>query len=770
MIVTNLTSDTLFLPFANITISPNGIVTISDSYLVNPQFKTYLNNKLISVSQTDNQLVTSLINSLTENQKKALDAALDAGQHNPYVTEQRMLLEFEEHIKKKDAHHSNANDLTTPQRDGIVSLQGLSVTNPLLTQTQINNAISAAISAHITALHSTPLTLTPDEINAINNANTPSALNVFITNSVADAKVNSGISTHTSNATAHHSNANDPSTDQKLAMNAANAPNAGNPFSTIDDLNTHAANATAHHSNANDPSPNQKAALNANINLNGTNYVVDTTYFGLLNVSQKAAITNAVGTPGAGNPFVLSSDPRLAASSNLTTDQKDSLDANGALNASNAVVGSNDARLLTSVQKLGIDNTSPAITGTNTIVTVNSSLILSSIIRDALNNTSGTPSVSNFFVLNDDSRLTGLSNLPSTDQKASLNANGTLNAGNPVAGQNDPRFPSLDQKAGFDSASPAITGINPVVTVNNPIFSNTPSNDQKAGFDAASPAITGLNPVVTENNTLFTNLPSNDQKASFDANGNLNGTNYAIDNSDSRLSDARTPLSHASNHTNGTDDIQNASSSQKGLMTSMVYDWLLNTRRHINDVYLKFTSTTSITIYGTGTKSLFINDEEVDFFSNKILNITDNVLNSDGTDSGASMAASTLYYIYASNSQASYAPLTVRGSSTAPTYINSLRNDYLNTSGNALNWLHIGYVQINGSTLITDKFSVISEYNEPDIVGKVNNGLAATGPNASANVYYDVTGTTQSVLIPANGYLIIHFGVSIQGIVVLPVM
>ena len=40
---------------------------------------------------------------------------------------------------------------------------------------------------------------------------------------------------------------------------------------------------------------------------------------------------------------------------------------------------------------------------------------------------------------------------------------------------------------------------------------------------------------------------------------------------DSRLTDARTPTSHASTHTNGTDDIQNATTSQKGLLTNT--DW-----------------------------------------------------------------------------------------------------------------------------------------------------------------------------------------------------
>ena len=42
-----------------------------------------------------------------------------------------------------------------------------------------------------------------------------------------------------------------------------------------------------------------------------------------------------------------------------------------------------------------------------------------------------------------------------------------------------------------------------------------------------------------------------------------------IDTSDSRLTDSRTPFSHASSHTNGTDDIQDATVSQKGLATAL---------------------------------------------------------------------------------------------------------------------------------------------------------------------------------------------------------
>jgi hypothetical protein len=48
--------------------------------------------------------------------------------------------------------------------------------------------------------------------------------------------------------------------------------------------------------------------------------------------------------------------------------------------------------------------------------------------------------------------------------------------------------------------------------------------------------------------------------------GNSSGT--ACEGDDARLSDARDPTAHASEHTDGTDDIQDATSGQKGLMTA----------------------------------------------------------------------------------------------------------------------------------------------------------------------------------------------------------
>lgn len=67
--------------------------------------------------------------------------------------------------------------------------------------------------------------------------------------------------------------------------------------------------------------------------------------------------------------------------------------------------------------------------------------------------------------------------------------------------------------------------------------------------------------------------------AGLDASTKLTGSqipygstsNTACEGNDSRLSNARTPTAHASTHTNGTDDIQTANASQKGLLSST--DW-----------------------------------------------------------------------------------------------------------------------------------------------------------------------------------------------------
>lgn len=52
----------------------------------------------------------------------------------------------------------------------------------------------------------------------------------------------------------------------------------------------------------------------------------------------------------------------------------------------------------------------------------------------------------------------------------------------------------------------------------------------------------------------------------------------AVGDNDPRNSNARTPTAHASTHTNGTDDIQNATRTQKGILTSDDFNQFMNTR------------------------------------------------------------------------------------------------------------------------------------------------------------------------------------------------
>lgn len=79
------------------------------------------------------------------------------------------------------------------------------------------------------------------------------------------------------------------------------------------------------------------------------------------------------------------------------------------------------------------------------------------------------------------------------------------------------------------------------------------------------------------------------------------------------------------------------------------------------------------------------------------LSSTDNRIDSTGADAGAALAASTLYYVYISNSLASFAPSDLRASLTAPN-----TDLYLGGTGNAANWRFVGWVRTNASTQFED--------------------------------------------------------------------
>jgi hypothetical protein len=75
--------------------------------------------------------------------------------------------------------------------------------------------------------------------------------------------------------------------------------------------------------------------------------------------------------------------------------------------------------------------------------------------------------------------------------------------------------------------------------------------------------------------------------------------------------------------------------------------------------------------------------------------IGDNLIDAAGADAGAAGAASTLYYVYVSNTLATFSPASIRLSATAPSVVNGVR--YLGAAGNALNWRFVGWVFLNAT-------------------------------------------------------------------------
>lgn len=94
------------------------------------------------------------------------------------------------------------------------------------------------------------------------------------------------------------------------------------------------------------------------------------------------------------------------------------------------------------------------------------------------------------------------------------------------------------------------------------------------------------------------------------------------------------------------------------------------------------------------------------------LDTSDNLIDSSGGDAGAAMAAGTTYHIYLSNSSPATFPLSMRGSTTAPSTLNGVY--YLGTSGDAVYWRYAGIVHTDASTHFNDsltKRNVASYYN-----------------------------------------------------------
>lgn len=90
------------------------------------------------------------------------------------------------------------------------------------------------------------------------------------------------------------------------------------------------------------------------------------------------------------------------------------------------------------------------------------------------------------------------------------------------------------------------------------------SHSNQAVLDALTSAGSGSIITAAERS----NLPTTAQNAALVGTGTPGAGDLYVNDSDSRMTDARAPTNHAANHTDGTDDIQDATAAQKGLVTA----------------------------------------------------------------------------------------------------------------------------------------------------------------------------------------------------------
>lgn len=109
-------------------------------------------------------------------------------------------------------------------------------------------------------------------------------------------------------------------------------------------------------------------------------------------------------------------------------------------------------------------------------------------------------------------------------------------------------------------------------------------------------------------------------------------------------------------------------------------------------------STTQISLQPYKGRYFGVGGELVDISAGKTRVQSDNRIDAAGADAGAAAAVNTLYYVYLSNSLATFSPSSIRLSTVAPTTVNGVK--YLGNSGNALNWRFLGWVRTisNGGT------------------------------------------------------------------------
>lgn len=90
--------------------------------------------------------------------------------------------------------------------------------------------------------------------------------------------------------------------------------------------------------------------------------------------------------------------------------------------------------------------------------------------------------------------------------------------------------------------------------------------------------------------------------------------------------------------------------------------------------------------------------------------VADNLIDAAGADAGAAGSANTLYYVYVSNSRASFSPESIRLSASSPSLKSGVK--YLGLSGNAANWRFVGWARLNATPQFesSDQNALIANY------------------------------------------------------------
>lgn len=132
------------------------------------------------------------------------------------------------------------------------------------------------------------------------------------------------------------------------------------------------------------------------------------------------------------------------------------------------------------------------------------------------------------------------------------------------------------------------------------------------------------------------------------------------------------------------------------------------------DVRLDYNSTTSVKLQGVDatSKKIVVNSYAVDCSTALVCNKTDNLITSAGADAGSAMSVSTLYYGYVSNHLATFAPSSLRFSTTAPT------NGYLGATGNAANWRYVGDCYLWSDGNFKDEATIRAVRSEYNVIWK----------------------------------------------------